>query len=346
MDDRPCLPTGFGAVARARWALECVGPWPSRVARASAAARRRRSAVLGTSCQEGRRRSRAFREGRLPHEAGSSRRRPPPADGVHAPRLVVLGCDGSRAAPLPRPRARRCSLVPNDHHRLRGRALGRPRSQLSAAARSIASCRMGSTSAASRRLARPEGETILWVGRLAPPKRPDLAIDALRILKRTRPGARLDLVGDGPLLGHAQSAARRCGRRGRCAVARSLATMCPSCCRGLHASCSSATTRDARCRCSRQWPQACRWWRRRWAASPSSSSTVRRASSSSRIGPKRSPRPSTSCSLIPYERKLSVSPDGKRANEHFSRESMIAATVACYEEIVAEARLAGVTSVG
>ncbi len=36
----------------------------------------------------------------------------------------------------------------------------------------------------------------------------------------------------------------------------------------------------------------------------------------------------------------------KRANEHFSRQSMIAATVACYEEIVAEARLAGVASAG
>ncbi len=52
---------------------------------------------------------------------------------------------------------------------------------------------------------RPEPETILWVGRLVPQKQPGLAIEALRMLKRTRPDARLDLVGDGPLLGHVQA---------------------------------------------------------------------------------------------------------------------------------------------
>src|SRR5262249_27477022 len=38
----------------------------------------------------------------------------------------------------------------------------------------------------------------LFLGRLAPQKRPDLALRALADVRRTHPEARLDLVGDGP----------------------------------------------------------------------------------------------------------------------------------------------------
>ncbi|MGH3118610.1 MAG: glycosyltransferase [Gaiellales bacterium] len=46
---------------------------------------------------------------------------------------------------------------------------------------------------------RPVAGRILWVGRLAKPKRPDVVIRALALLARHRPEARCDLVGDGPL---------------------------------------------------------------------------------------------------------------------------------------------------
>jgi glycosyltransferase involved in cell wall biosynthesis len=46
---------------------------------------------------------------------------------------------------------------------------------------------------------RPEPGRIVFVGRLRQPKRADLAVRALAIVRRTRPEATLDVVGDGPL---------------------------------------------------------------------------------------------------------------------------------------------------
>jgi glycosyltransferase involved in cell wall biosynthesis len=46
---------------------------------------------------------------------------------------------------------------------------------------------------------------ILMVGRLAPPKRPDLALRALASVRRTIPEAELHVVGDGPLRREAES---------------------------------------------------------------------------------------------------------------------------------------------
>jgi glycosyltransferase involved in cell wall biosynthesis len=45
----------------------------------------------------------------------------------------------------------------------------------------------------------PEPDRVLFVGRLAPQKRPELAVRALAELRRLRPESRLDVVGDGPL---------------------------------------------------------------------------------------------------------------------------------------------------
>ena len=45
----------------------------------------------------------------------------------------------------------------------------------------------------------PVAGRILWVGRLAKPKRPDVVVEALALLARTGHEARCDLVGDGPL---------------------------------------------------------------------------------------------------------------------------------------------------
>ena len=45
----------------------------------------------------------------------------------------------------------------------------------------------------------PVAGRVLWVGRLAKPKRPDMVVEALALLTRTRPDARCDLLGDGPL---------------------------------------------------------------------------------------------------------------------------------------------------
>jgi glycosyltransferase involved in cell wall biosynthesis len=60
---------------------------------------------------------------------------------------------------------------------------------------------------------RPERGVIVFVGRLREPKRADLAVRALAILRRTRPEARLDLVGDGPLRAELEALAEREGVR-------------------------------------------------------------------------------------------------------------------------------------
>jgi len=54
---------------------------------------------------------------------------------------------------------------------------------------------------------RPVAGRILWVGRLAPPKRPDVAVQALALLTRPRPEARCDFVGDGQLRSSVESQA-------------------------------------------------------------------------------------------------------------------------------------------
>jgi glycosyltransferase involved in cell wall biosynthesis len=46
---------------------------------------------------------------------------------------------------------------------------------------------------------RPDAGRIAWVGRLAPPKRPDLAVRALALIRGAGQEARLDIVGEGPL---------------------------------------------------------------------------------------------------------------------------------------------------
>lgn len=45
---------------------------------------------------------------------------------------------------------------------------------------------------------RPVPGRVVMVGRLAPPKRPDLAVEAITRVRRDHPGAELHLVGDGP----------------------------------------------------------------------------------------------------------------------------------------------------
>lgn len=52
---------------------------------------------------------------------------------------------------------------------------------------------------------RPVAGRILWVGRLAKQKRPDVAVEALALLTQTRPEARCDLVADGPLRASVES---------------------------------------------------------------------------------------------------------------------------------------------
>ena len=49
------------------------------------------------------------------------------------------------------------------------------------------------------RCRRPVDGRVMFVGRLADQKRPDLAIRALAILRERRPGAHLEMAGDGPL---------------------------------------------------------------------------------------------------------------------------------------------------
>jgi glycosyltransferase involved in cell wall biosynthesis len=51
----------------------------------------------------------------------------------------------------------------------------------------------------------PERGRILTVGRLAPPKRPDVAVRALAVLRRTHPEATLDVVADGPQLAETEA---------------------------------------------------------------------------------------------------------------------------------------------
>jgi glycosyltransferase involved in cell wall biosynthesis len=58
---------------------------------------------------------------------------------------------------------------------------------------------------------RPVPGRILMVGRLAPPKRPDLALRALALLRRTRPEAELHVVGDGTLRPEAERLAGELG---------------------------------------------------------------------------------------------------------------------------------------
>jgi glycosyltransferase involved in cell wall biosynthesis len=55
---------------------------------------------------------------------------------------------------------------------------------------------------------------ILMVGRLAPPKRPDLALRALASVRREIPEAELHLVGDGPLRGTAEALTAQLGLNG------------------------------------------------------------------------------------------------------------------------------------
>jgi glycosyltransferase involved in cell wall biosynthesis len=52
---------------------------------------------------------------------------------------------------------------------------------------------------------------VLMVGRLAPPKRPDLALRALAAVRKTIPEAELHVVGDGPLRSQAEALARELG---------------------------------------------------------------------------------------------------------------------------------------
>ncbi len=192
---------------------------------------------------------------------------------------------------------------------------------------------------------RPEGETILWVGRLAPPKRPDLAIDALRILKRTRPGARLDLVGDGPLLGHAQAqlgagdvedAVRLLGRRDDVPelLSRAACFLLSSDYEGCPLSVLEAMAAGV--------PVVA-------TAVGGIPELVVHGETGLLVEPDRPEAVAAALDELlsdPVRAETLGRAGRKRANEHFSRQSMIAATVACYEEIVAEARLAGVASAG
>jgi glycosyltransferase involved in cell wall biosynthesis len=59
--------------------------------------------------------------------------------------------------------------------------------------------------------AAPEQGRILMVGRLAPPKRPDLAVRAMAELRRAHPGARLDVVAHGPLRAETEALVRELG---------------------------------------------------------------------------------------------------------------------------------------
>lgn len=62
-------------------------------------------------------------------------------------------------------------------------------------------------------------DRIVMVARLAPPRLPVLAVEALARLRETsRPSATLDLVGDGPLRGEVEAAVRRHGLEGAVAV--------------------------------------------------------------------------------------------------------------------------------
>src|SRR6202011_6129481 len=47
----------------------------------------------------------------------------------------------------------------------------------------------------------PDPDVVLMVGRLAPQKRPELAVRALELARRRRPAMRLVIAGDGPLEG-------------------------------------------------------------------------------------------------------------------------------------------------
>jgi glycosyltransferase involved in cell wall biosynthesis len=55
---------------------------------------------------------------------------------------------------------------------------------------------------------------ILMVGRLAPPKRPDLALRALASVRESVPAAELHVVGDGPLRGQAEALTAELGLNG------------------------------------------------------------------------------------------------------------------------------------
>jgi glycosyltransferase involved in cell wall biosynthesis len=57
----------------------------------------------------------------------------------------------------------------------------------------------------------PERGRIVMVGRLAPPKRPDLALRAFAVVRSRLPQARLDVVGDGPLRPEAERLATELG---------------------------------------------------------------------------------------------------------------------------------------
>jgi glycosyltransferase involved in cell wall biosynthesis len=57
----------------------------------------------------------------------------------------------------------------------------------------------------------PEPGRIITVGRLAPPKRPDLALRALSELRREHPHARLDIVAEGPLRAETEALVRELG---------------------------------------------------------------------------------------------------------------------------------------
>lgn len=61
---------------------------------------------------------------------------------------------------------------------------------------------------------RPVAGRIVMVGRLGPPKRPDLALRALAVLRERVPAARLQVVGDGPLRPTAEGLARELGLDG------------------------------------------------------------------------------------------------------------------------------------
>ena len=58
---------------------------------------------------------------------------------------------------------------------------------------------------------RPDPDVVLMVGRLAPQKRPELAVRALELARRRRPAMRLVIAGDGPLEGAVVRLARDIG---------------------------------------------------------------------------------------------------------------------------------------
>ena len=304
------------------------------------AARRPRGLLFSrTARQGGRRRPCALREGRLPRAPRGSRARRAGSERCYTPHgWSFWAAIRRRGSPVPRPRARRRSLVSNDRRRVGGRQVGRRRVGYRSAARCIASIAERDRRRSLRRPARPgRRRRILWVGRLANPKRPDVAVEASRILTRDA-GPRRAATSSATVRSADERRRAQLGAANVGGAVRLLGTRDDVPELLSRAACLLLTSDYEGCPLSVLEAMA--------AGVPVVATAVGGvpelvvhgetgllvAPGSSR---RWSPRRSRSCSLIPA-RAEALGLAGRRArNALFSRERMIAATARCYDEIVA-----------